>query len=639
MSVVLLLAAILGGVAATYFIDDETPLLARLCMGAPLGLVGLGLVGYVLGWAFGLSMGTVLVAGAIVLAGPVLMLRARGRRFAIGEDLARTRAEAGQGLRHPTRATVATALFYVFMFVLMNCLLDRAFFEAPDGGGVFTGDDHNMGDLPFHLSIASSFVYARNFPPEHPELAGARLSYPFVVDLVAAMLMAAGASAHRAFRLENLTLGWALVGLLHRFGLRVTRDRLAALLAPLLFLASGGLGFLWLADDVDPAVNGLVGLLRRPTHDYTILPEGPLRWGNVAITMLIPQRAFLLGLPIFLIIATLWWQAITDPDRERARRRLLAAGAVTGILPLAHLHAFAVAMAIGTALALLFPDRRGWTRALALPVAMAVPQILVIATGNSMMSREFLAWQVGWDRGEVGVVRFWWLNLGLFIPSLVVALLWRGPRPLVERPLLRFYVPFALCFIVPNFLRLSPWIWDNLKFMIWWHLVSALLVALLLARLLRAGGGTRVTAAILFALLTLSGSLDLWRVAAGKIILPIIPPEGMEFAQDIRGLTPPRALILHAPDYNSEVYLTGRRTLFGYPGHIWSQGLESGTRNQDVRKIYGFSPDARDLMTKYGVDFVVKGPRERAMAEFDERSLRGFELVAERGPYRLYRVR
>jgi hypothetical protein len=263
----------------------------------------------------------------------------------------------------------------------------------------------------------------------------------------------------------------------------------------------------------------------------------------------------------------------------------------------------------------------------------------VIATGNSMMSQEFLAWQVGWDRGQVGVVRFWWLNLGLFIPSLVVALLWRGPSPLVERRLLRFYVPFALCFIVPNLLRLSPWIWDNLKFMIWWHLVSALLVALLLARLLRGGGGARATAAILFVLLTLSGSLDLWRTASGKIVLPIIPPEGMEFAQDIRGLTPPRALILHAPDYNSEVYLTGRRTLFGYPGHIWSQGLESGTRNQDVRRIYGFSPDARDLLTKYGVDFVVKGPRERAMAEFDERSLRGLELVAERGPYRLYRVR
>jgi hypothetical protein len=40
------------------------------------------------------------------------------------------------------------------------------------------------------------------------------------------------------------------------------------------------------------------------------------------ITMLIPQRSFLLGLPLFLIVATLWWQAVTGEDRARARRHL-----------------------------------------------------------------------------------------------------------------------------------------------------------------------------------------------------------------------------------------------------------------------------------------------------------------------------
>jgi hypothetical protein len=161
----------------------------------------------------------------------------------------------------------------VFTLVLVTRVFDRAFFESPEGGGVFIGVDHNLGDLPFHLSIVTSFLYGRNFPPQHPELAGTRLSYPFLVDLVAAMLMAAGASARRAFQIENFVLGWALVGLLHRFTLRLTRDRVAALLAPLLVIASGGVGFLWLARDVDPAVDGLVGLLRHPTHDYTILPS------------------------------------------------------------------------------------------------------------------------------------------------------------------------------------------------------------------------------------------------------------------------------------------------------------------------------------------------------------------------------
>jgi hypothetical protein len=205
--------------------------------------------------------------------------------------------------------------------------------------------------------------------------------------------------------------------------------------------------------------------------------------------------------------------------------------------------------------------------------------------------------------------------------------------------LLRFYLPFALCFLVPNLVRLSPWIWDNIKFMVWWHLMSSVLVALLLARLLRRGWGARVGAGILILLLTLSGALDLWRAASDKIVLQVIPPEGDAFASDIRAKTPPRATILHAPTYNSEVYLTGRRTVFGYPGHIWSQGLDAGSREEDLKKMYSGHPEAGDLLTRYGVQFVVVGPREHAMDGFDERSLRGFELVAERRPYRLYRVR
>ena len=295
MSELLLAAAILGGAAATYFLDDDASLPARLCMGTPIGIVALGLVGYILGWAFGLSMATTLAATAIVSVTPWIVLSRRRGLAAVREDLDGALRACRESLRHP-RTTIPTVVFFAVMTVVMGRLLDRAMFEAPEGGGVFTGVDHNLGDLPFHLAIVTSFLYGHNFPPEHPELAGTRLTYPFLVDLVAAMLISAGASVRRALLAENLALGWALVGLLHRFALRVTRDRLAALLAPLLVIASGGLGFLWLAEDVDPEA-GLVGLLSRPPHDYTILAQGPLRWGNLVITMLVPQRSFLLGPP------------------------------------------------------------------------------------------------------------------------------------------------------------------------------------------------------------------------------------------------------------------------------------------------------------------------------------------------------
>ena len=59
-----------------------------------------------------------------------------------------------------------------------------------DSRGLQTADGHNLGDLPFHLAVIQGFARGENFPPEHPELAGMRLTYPFLVDLVTALMCA-----------------------------------------------------------------------------------------------------------------------------------------------------------------------------------------------------------------------------------------------------------------------------------------------------------------------------------------------------------------------------------------------------------------------------------------------------------------
>jgi hypothetical protein len=272
-------------------------------------------------------------------------------------------------------------------------------------------------------------------------------------------------------------------------------------------------------------------------------------------------------------------------------------------------------------------------------VLLAIPQLALMARGTSMQGEHFLGGQAGWDRGDEGLVHFWWLNLGLFLPALAAALLWRWPRQLVDGTRLRFYLPFAACFVVPNLLRLSPWIWDNIKFMVWWHVVSACLIAMLLAHLWRRGAVPRAASVLVFVVLTLSGALDLWRVASRSITLPVILPDGAVFAEQIRGATPPDAVILHAPTYDSEVYLTGRRTVMGYPGHTWSQGLEVGTREEDVKSIYASAPDARALLDRYGVDYVLLGPHERALEGFDPRALLDLPVVVAQGRYALLRAR
>lgn len=632
MSLALFLAAAVGGAAATYLYDDEAPLFARLAVGGPLGLAIWGLAGFAAALVLGLGPAAVAM-GTLAALSPLAAVVDPARRRRLGADIR-------GALSGPRPVRLCVIFFYTGVAALVWQVTGRAaIFER---GSIATGVDHNLGDLPFHLGIISGFTYGGNVPPEHPELAGVRLTYPFVIDFVAAMAVKAGGSLRSALFFEGVILGICLVGLLYRWALLLTRDRLAGFMSPVLFLLNGGMGWTLLFDDVNPREGGLLALLGHLPHNYTILPAGGLRWGNVVTTLLVPQRTLLLGLPLAVAVATLWWQALTREEGEEeggeaARRRLAGAGVIAGLLPLVHGHSFAVVMAAGGCLALLFP-RRAWAWFFAPAVALALPQAAWMAASSAVRARSFVGWHVGWDHGEDNAVLFWLRNTGLFIPLLLAAFVWRrdGER-LVPGRLARFYVPFALCFVVPNLLQLSPWIWDNVKFLVYWLVASTPLVAALVAHWWRRGAGWRAVSALSLALLTLAGGLDVWRVVSRAERHVIFDAAAVEFAGRLHEATPPRALVLHVPTYRAPVFLAGRRSLLGYPGHIWSQGLDPGTREADIARMYGGGPGAAELMRRYGVDYVMFGPEETAALAGGEPP--AAPLVLETTRYRLYDVR
>jgi hypothetical protein len=632
VSLALFLAAGLGGAAATYLYDDDAPLLARLAVGGPLGLAVFGLAGFMAALLFGPGPAAVAI-GLLAAAAPLLAFVDAGRRRRLAADARGALARPGPDRR-------AAIFFYMAMAALVWQATERA--ALFEDGAIGTGVDHNLGDLPFHLAIIEGFVHGENVPPEHPELAGVRLTYPFLVDFVVAMAVRAGGTLRSALLLEGLGLGLCLVALLHRWALLLTRDRLAALVSPVLFLLNGGMGWTLLLGDVKPQEGGLLALLARLPHNYTILPTGGLRWGNVVTTLLVPQRTLLLGLPLALAAFTLWWQALGEgpagPAAEaRARRRMAGAGVIAGLLPLAHGHSFAVVLAAGTCLALLFP-RRTWAWFFGPAVALALPQVLWMAAGSALRGRDFVGWHVGWDHGDDDVVLFWLRNTGVFIPLLLAAVAWRrGGEALVGARLARFYVPFALCFVLPNLFQLSPWIWDNIKFLVYWLAASTPLVAALLARWWRRGGIGRAAVVPALVLLTLAGGLDVWRVVSRAENHVIFDAAAVDFAARLREATPPRALVLHVPTYRSPVFLAGRRSLLGYPGHIWSQGLDAGTREADIARMYAGGPDAPERMRRYEADYAMYGPEEAAA--FPEAGLAAYPVVLATARYRLYDVR
>src|SRR5205085_1947458 len=159
-------------------------------------------------------------------------------------------------------------------------IFSRALVEKPQG--LYTGVLNNYGDLPFHLSVITRFVYGQNFPPEDPTFAGARFTYPFLTDFISAMFVRVGASLRDSMFIENWIVGVGLVGVLHRFSQQLLRNRTAAILTPVLVILNGGFGWAMLFSDVNKTEGGVFQILKHIPHSYTILPEMEQgwRWGN-----------------------------------------------------------------------------------------------------------------------------------------------------------------------------------------------------------------------------------------------------------------------------------------------------------------------------------------------------------------------
>jgi hypothetical protein len=258
--------------------------------------------------------------------------------------------------------------------------------------------------------------------------------------------------------------------------------------------------------------------------------------------------------------------------------------------------------------------------------------------GSAAQASSFFAWQLGWDRGTQNPLWFWIMNAGLFIPLLIIALAWRGRARIVPKRLLIFYLPFTLLFFICNAAKISPWVWDNIKVLFYWYVASAPLVALVCARLWRKNIWTRVATIALIVVLTLAGALDVWRVVSQASEQREFDRDGVAFGELVARETAPRSLILHAPTYNHPVYLSGRQSLMGYGGHLWSQGIDYSTREAEIKRIYAGEPDAAQLLARYGVAYVVVSPLERTGLQVNEQFFTHFEKVGEIGGYRLYKV-
>ncbi len=360
-----LAACVVAGFGITYLSQVELNLEERIAFGTVLGAMAIASVSFVLSMAVrDVTPFTVLTATLATTAVAVAILVPN--RTQLGADLSDARVRWTRRLTSPGHPWPLVAIFLLCAAWTVP-FFGNAYQYRPDG--LYAGYINIWGDWAAHLSFTGSFAYGHNFPPEFPIDPGNHLGYPFMMDFLAANLVALGSSLTSSLVLTSGLLGLAFPAVMYLAASRFAGGRAAGAIATVVFLMSGGIGFVYLLGDL--ATRGLTVLSHLP-REYTLDRELNFQWLNPVLAYLVPQRTTLFGFSLALIVLLLVWTATRE---ELGWPAYLFAGVVAGLMPAFHVHAWGTVVAL-SAFWFVFTRRREWLAFFVPAVVLAAPVLV-----------------------------------------------------------------------------------------------------------------------------------------------------------------------------------------------------------------------------------------------------------------------
>ena len=418
-----------AGAACAGLIRVPLRLEERAAIAIVAGVVGSAIISLLLGLGFGVGALTALLGPALLLAAAAVAAALLGEPApgALWSDSLRV---ARGSLRE--RDTWIMGLLIVFAVVGFWRLFAHTFFS--DGaGGISAGFATVWADWSLHSTLASSFSIAGNMPPHDPIFSGGSLRYPFLPDFHAATQEAAGAGVGTALALPCAVLCIAAAILVVSLGRRLTGGLAAGIIAILLCIAGGSLGWraVWWdacdasghsASDCAPGtalthpataidvLRSVPGVVADQGRNYDnlenpdaaqIVSSTSIQWYTPLLAWWLPQRTFVYGFAVGTAVLLLAVVGMRAPPRSRSP--FVAAGLLAGTLPLIHIHTL-IALAIVLGIWALMRRRTEWLWLAGATALVAVPRLAQVAGSGTGVSdpqcpaqgTRFPYFEVGW---------------------------------------------------------------------------------------------------------------------------------------------------------------------------------------------------------------------------------------------------
>lgn len=494
------------------------------------------------------------------------------------------------------------------------------------------------GDWSAHFSYASVFAFRpiTQWFTSHPLFFSHKFGYPFLADAISGLLWRLGLNEVSAFIFPSIITTIFLLIVLYFFYARFLKSAGQAFLALTLFLTNGGLGFWWFIKDF--LGNPSLGTLAFPPQEYTHLTEQAIEWINIVSSELIPQRSFLLGLPIALILIIILFHWFEKNFEAVSSVKLAVFGALASLMLFIHVHSY-LALIIFSAV-LFATSLRHWRKWLVLAAGAAIPSFVIYnAFYGGQGGLDFLKWYPGWLANpaahNLNFIKFLLLNWGLFLPLALVAI-WR--TKFYKHPLV---IGGIVIFILAHLFLFQPFNWDNTKLLTWSYLVLIIPVTHYLAEIWKKNLLLKFVVVGLFILMTASGFLDLWRLTRTEKLANLMwSREELALAEEFRELSQPTDRVFVSDKHNHWVStLTGRQIILGYKGWAWTYGIDYGPLTRDSRLMFAGGDEAEELLKQYGVSFAVIDQSAVSDYQANEEFFRSrYPLVQTSRDYRVYKI-
>ncbi len=499
------------------------------------------------------------------------------------------------------------------------------------------------GDIPFHLTQVTKFGYTSLFDLNEPIFTGTSIKYSFFINWISGFLFKIVGNLRFAFHFPAMLFAIASTILTFLIYKKFLKKKWAALAALLIFFLGSGFGAYslitdqWIGQSMslsefsDYLVDNNISTVTKWDAQY---PQQNIAWGAPLTLALVHQRSFLLGFFVF----TLFFYLLLRFQETKKKKFFYSLIVILGFSLLAHYHSF---MAMGFTLILFAifhlykKDREMFKKAVLILIFAAIlsmPAVLYLVIGKENIisgQNSFIQPRWGWMTDPtigsvkypdsdpsfwetiISYTRFLWVNFGIILPLFIFAAFW-GFRKKIKHKNLKFFILSGIMFFaLVQLFKFQPWDYDNNKLLVYFQFFVAPVLVFLFMYLIKFHRKLGIISLLVFFVLAVhSGIIDIiprYAVPVDKIPTTF-NKDAIDMAAYIRQNVEKDAQIMTSSTHlNLVSSLAGRPVLVGYPGWLWTKGIDYAPRERDAKAFYT-NPDNLDILKKYNVKYILLDP-------------------------------